>query len=121
MKKLNGKDGSGRMGELWCSAQVCELVCLGCPSGLMNGVERVIQALLFALWKQGLLKLKKCAEIPGETRKCSPPVSTVRSSVQNSIGTQDSVDFTGYSSLRIMGTSTGTLSRKCERSKSLCL
>lgn len=110
VKKLNWKDDRGILVEraepsLPCD---CNLVCLDCSSDLTSGVERGIQVLSSALWKQGYLKLKKWSQITSETRECFPTVSTLWSAVQNSMGTRESVDFTGYSSLRIMGTSTGT-------------
>lgn len=46
----------------------------------------MVQVLLFALWKQGHLKLKKFSPVPSETRECFPTPSTVWSPVQNNWG-----------------------------------
>lgn len=60
----------------------------------MSSVERVIQVLLSLLWKQGQLQVKKWSQILSETRALSPTESTIQSSVQNSVGSRDSVGFT---------------------------
>lgn len=72
----------------------CHLVSLDYPSDSMSSVERVIQVLLSLLWKQGQLQVKKWSQILSETRALSPTESTIQSSVQNSVGSRDSVGFT---------------------------